>query len=395
MATRIQTLFRNYRISSLAGVTRRLLVSRKAVGYSEIGTELLTSLLHEDPGGGQGISGPSCHYRSPGFRQNTPQFQSVLNQHTLYCNRFFTSSDAVLLGAVLRHPLCRTRRLVLHAVNGTNPSFEFDLLSAVAQCRSLRVVALLGGVWSGGFLSRLYQLVQLEHPLIQTVLVEACHGLKSQELDQILSAASSLLLDFFNYSVPGIRHLSLHGLNLVDGDMILLAKGLVVNTSLTHLSLSLNLIEEEGFQVIFAAVASCSKSALVSLDFSWNLVSLTDSVVRLFDGFRRSSPSSQLQPHPGIGRRPLSVNLIHNRISSPPSNLRRDDDLIVRTVEESKREEEEEQVREGRRGDPKRRRHAQTRSGTAPTPPGRSKFKSSLLRDLQSQQPLVSQTMRL
>jgi hypothetical protein len=217
-------------------------------------------------------------------------------------------------------------------------------------------------------------------------LIEATHSLKTHELDQILSAASSLLLDFFNYSVPGIRQLSLHALSLVDGDMALLAKGLAVNTSLTHLSLSLNLIEEDGFQVIFSALASSPKSSLVSLDLSWNLVRLTDGIIRQFDGYRRGSSSLPAT------RQPLTINLLHNRITSP-SQLRRDDDLIVRVVEDPRGGDDEEgDMGEGGRGDPSkiRRRHAQAKSDTAP---GRSKFKSSLLRDLRS--PLASKTMRM
>jgi hypothetical protein len=360
MATRIQTLFRNYRINSLAGVTRRLLVSRKAVGFSDMATELLTSLLHEDSEV-TGVSGASCHYKSPGIRQNTPQFQQVLNQHTIYCNRYFTSSDAVLLGAVLRHPLCRARRLILHTVNGTNPSFEFDLLASLSRCRSLRLVALLGGVWPIGFLVKLYQIVQLENPLIQTLLVESIHSLKAQETDQLLVASSSLLLDFFNFSVPGIRHLSLHGLSLVGEDLRLLAKGLAVNSSLTHLSVSLNLIEEDGFLIIFSTLASAPKSALISLDFSWNLVSLTDSVIRVFEGYHRP-------PLPG---RTLTVNLLHNRITIPyrPTKEFRSD-LIVQTIEEQQQQQPSELRRGGGRG-----------GGDKKSK--RSKFRSSLLRDLQ------------
>ena len=323
MATRIQRMFRNYKISSLGGVTRRLLLKRKLVGFSEISNQLLTSLLVEDSTC-SGMSGNSCHYTNPGIRQNTPQFYRLLNQHTIYCNRFFTPDDAVLLSAVLRHTLSRTRRLIMHCVVGMNPNFEFDLLPAISQCRSLRFVAFLGGIWSARFLEKLYQKVQLENPLIQSIFVESVHGLKTHELDLVIHATSNLLLDFFNYSVPGIQTLTLQGLSLVCQDMKLLAKGLRVNTSLTYLSVSLNLIEDDGFYELFSAISNSKKSSLTYLDVSWNLVSLTDSNIKLFDSFSL----------PSLSEKSLTINLLHNRITSPyiPSKQNRND-LIIKCVE--------------------------------------------------------------
>jgi hypothetical protein len=370
MATRIQNMFRNYKISSLAGVTRRILLKRKTVGFSEMANSLLLSLLNEDSAG-SGISGPTCHYQCPGVRQNTAQFQRVLNQHTIYCDRFFLSEDAVLLGAILRNPLCRTRRLVLHTVNGLNPSFEFDLLPSIAQCRSLRIVAVLGGVWSVGFLQKLSQIVQLENPLIQSVFVECVHGLKTHELDQIVTSAANLLLDFFNYSVPGIRTLSLHGISLVSQDMKLLSRGLSVNTSLSHLTLSLNLIEEDGFLEIMSFLSTCKKSSLSYLDFTWNLVSLSDSVVRV------------LESYSGSGRT-LTVDLRHNRIMVPykPSRPNRTD-LIVLTIDDPNPT-----TRETTPSPKKSPLKVKGRESKGRQP---SKFKSTLMRNINSQ--LASKTM--
>lgn len=325
MATRIQRMFRNYKISSLSGVTRRLLLKRKLVGFSDLSNELLTSLLDND-NSNNGISGKSCYYINPGIRQNTPQFNRLLNQHTIYCNRFFTSDDAVLLSAVLRNTLSRTRRLIMHCVNGIHSNFEFDLISAISQCRSLRFIAFLGGIWSARFLEKIYQKVQLENPLIQSILVEGVHGLKTHELDIVISSTSNLLLDFFNYSVPGIQTITLQGLSLVSEDMKLLAKGLKVNTSLKYLSVSLNLIEDDGFYEIFLALSNSKKSSLTYLDFSWNLVSLTDSsIIKLFDSFSLPSLPDKL----------LTINLLHNRITSPYKPIKQfRNDLIVKIIEE-------------------------------------------------------------
>jgi hypothetical protein len=419
MATRIQTLFRNYRINSLAGVTRRLLVARKAVGFSDMATDLLTSLLHGDPatsestttgaggargaragGIGEGVSGTSCHYKSPGIRQNTPQFQQALDQHTIYCNRYFTSSDAVLLSAVLRHPLCRARRLILHTVNGTNPSFEFDLLPALACCHSLRLVAVLGGIYSISFLTKLNAVVQLENPLIQTLLIESIHSLKTHETTALLLSSSSLLLDFFNFSVPGIRNLTLHGLSLVGEDLRLLAKGLAVNSSLTHLSVSLNLIEEDGFLIVFSTLSSAPKSALISLDFSWNLVSLTDSVVRVLEEYHRPPLPLPLPGGGSGGRGALIVNLLHNRITVPYRPTREfRSDLIVKTVEDQQLSQQGQQrggqgLRQGSQGQGKPWNTRGGGGGGDERKNKKSKFRSSLMRDLQrtSPSPLMSKT---
>eukprot|EP00602_Paraphysomonas_sp_CaronLab_P013879 CAMPEP_0185043286 /NCGR_PEP_ID=MMETSP1103-20130426/42818_1 /TAXON_ID=36769 /ORGANISM="Paraphysomonas bandaiensis, Strain Caron Lab Isolate" /LENGTH=888 /DNA_ID=CAMNT_0027583441 /DNA_START=499 /DNA_END=3162 /DNA_ORIENTATION=- len=321
MATRIQRTYRNYQTSSLTGLTRLLLKNRKSVLFSEASDSLLESLVAEDNGS---TTGAGCFYKPPGVRQNTAQFQRALNQHTIYCTRHFSPEDCVMLGAVLRHTMCRTRRLIFHCVKGRSPNYEFDMIPAIRNCRSLRMVCLLGGNWSAEFIQKLCHEIQTENPMIHSIHIEGISGL-TRDIDLVTGALSNLLLDFFNYSVPGVQHLYLHGLGLLNGDMSLLAKGLAVNTSLQTLCLSLNMIEENGFLEVFRAVSSNKRTSVTELDFRWNLIALTDDVIRAFDAYNGASlPGSCLH-----------VNLMHNRIATHyrPSREYRTD-LSVSTLPE-------------------------------------------------------------
>ena len=321
MAQRIQNMFHAYKLNGLSGITRSVMRDRRAVGFSSDGDELLRSLVGEENGS---MTGPGCFYKCPGVRQSGELFQRALNQHTIYCNRYFSPDDCVMLGAVLRHPMCRTRRLVFHAVKGTSPNFEFDMIPSFRQCRSLRTVCIFGGEWSVGFLSAIYREVQTQNPMIQSIYMEGVSGVKKNEGVEILNSVSNLLLDFFNYSVPGIHTLSLHGLGLLSEDVRLLAKGLRVNTSLQSLVLSLNMIEEDGFVEVFTAIASNKRNAVVTVDLSWNLISMGDEVIHMFDSFSG----------PNLPGRCLNINLSHNRINNVYTPLREyRTDLLVTTIE--------------------------------------------------------------
>lgn len=301
MATRIQNMFRLHKLSSLSGITRKIMRERKLVEFSTDGDKLLSSLVSDDNGS---MSGPGCVYKCPGVRQSGELFQRALNQHTIYCTRHFTPDDCVMLGAVLRHSMCRTRRLIFHSVKGTSPNFDFDMISSIRQCRSLRTVCLFGGVWTVGFIEKLFKEVQSENPMIQNVYVEGIVGVKKDDVSKLTLSVSNLFMDFFNYSVPGIQVISLHGLGLLSQDMHHLANGLKVNTSLQSLYLSLNMIEEDGFVEIFMAIANNKRSSVVSVDMSWNLISMGDEIAHMFDTFSG----------PNLPGRCLTIDLTHNRI---------------------------------------------------------------------------------
>ena len=72
-----------------------------------------------------------------------------------------------------------------------------------------------------------------------------------------------LLMDYFNYSIPGLHTLSLHGCSLRDHQLNNLLSGLRVNTSLTNLTLSCNILTVTGFSDLFAAVQSNKKHKII------------------------------------------------------------------------------------------------------------------------------------
>ena len=295
-ATRIQRAFRNFKLSGLVGLTRYLIRNRQFIKFSDSTHRTLHALLHGGGAGGeeaqQGMAGPGrrgrgkaadpeAHvYKSPGFRQNTSAYTRTLNQQVLYCDRSFSSEDCVLLGSVLRNPLCRTRKLIFHFVNAKNTNWEFDMIPAIGRCRSLRSVSIFGGVWPAAVVRQLLGEVETENPMIQTLHVESVGGdnWQREEISEVNACTSKLLLNFFNYSVPGIHTLSLHGLGLIDEDVVKLAKGLEVNTSIQSICLSLNMIEDSGMTQLVRALGANRKGIVKFLDLSWNLLTLGDGV---------------------------------------------------------------------------------------------------------------------
>ena len=274
-ATRIQRAFRNYKMSGLVGLTRYLIRHRQDVQFSDKTHQLLSGMLFSS---GKSADLEGHVYKSPGFRQNTPAYNRTLNQQVIYCNRSFSSDDCVLLGAVLRNPLSRTRRLIFHFVNARNTNWEFDMAPAMGRCRSLRSVSIFGGVWPAPLLCKLLHQVEIENPMIQSFCVESIAELKREEIAAVALSTSKLLLNFFNFSIPGIHSLSLHGMGLIDEDIGEIAKGLAVNTSIQTLCLSLNMIEDRGLTHLVQALTSNRKSILNKLDLSWNFLTLGESV---------------------------------------------------------------------------------------------------------------------
>jgi hypothetical protein len=230
-------------------------------------------------------------YRSPGIRQNSIQFASLLQQQTVFCDESFTAIDCVMLSNVLKNSYCNIQRLVLYKVrDGQSASYEFDLLAGISKCRSLRQVYVLGGIHSVGFLSGLHQQVSVENPRIKDIYIEGVNQPKDKEKDKIeyktennkigvlstelSNSMNRLLMDYFNYMLPGITTLSLHGCKLTNRETDCLLSGLSVNQSLKYLFLSLNAIEDKGFREIVEAVKNNKKSSVVMIDFSFNLIEL-------------------------------------------------------------------------------------------------------------------------
>ena len=213
-------------------------------------------------------------YRVPGINQHSEQFLSLARQETVVCGGAFSAADCMMLSMVLRSPACAVRQLLLEEVDETcssNACFEFDLLAALAKCRSVRAVYVFGGSWTPSFLTALVQLVQVDNPRITTLGVEKIER-AGMCCDVLSTHAGRLLCDYFNYSAPGLQELTLHGCALRDSQVELLSKGLEVNSSVRTVCLSLNLLSDLGFVLVFGAVCRNRKSRVERLDFNWNLI---------------------------------------------------------------------------------------------------------------------------
>lgn len=222
-------------------------------------------------------------YHSPGIRQNTPLFETALDNRCVIClgKMDFGPEDCMLLCTVLRHPLCKTQRLVFDGVDGCHSTFDFDLIQAIAKSVSLRSVIIIGGTWNPGFFVSLYDAVQKVNPRIVEVLTEdqQLSRMAPSELFDLSASAGKLVADFFNYSIPGLRTISLHGIGLTDTHLRDLIAGLSVNSSITTIILSNNMIEDPGFCGILKALSSNRRSLVSTIDLSWNLITGVDAAL--------------------------------------------------------------------------------------------------------------------
>jgi hypothetical protein len=96
----------------------------------------------------------------------------------------------------------------------------------------------------------LIEISQVHNPRITEVGIEnAAGGDMTEGAKQLAPALASaigrLLCDYFNYSIPGIRVLSLHRCSIGDGDLYLITQGLAVNSSLLSISLSMNMVTDK------------------------------------------------------------------------------------------------------------------------------------------------------
>lgn len=216
---------------------------------------------------------PAAIYHPPGVAQNSHQFLRALDQTCLFCTDTFAASDCMMLAAVLRHSRCRLQEIVLYKIQGTdNPSFEFDLLPAISKCRTMRSISILGGAYTSGFLTGLVKEIQSENPRIKDFLLE---GVSQRQIcREMASTVGLLMLDYFNYSVPGIMTVSLHGSGLADADIDLIAQSLRVNTSIRFLVLSKNVITDHGLIKLLQALEQCRHSKLACIDLRYNLIQL-------------------------------------------------------------------------------------------------------------------------
>tara|TARA_A100001015_G_scaffold310979_1_gene413328 strand:+ start:8388 stop:11726 length:3339 start_codon:yes stop_codon:yes gene_type:complete len=266
-ALKIQWRWREYQGAALKRLALQLLKMRGSARFSRNNKIMLARMTNEI----------ECHYTPPGVRQSTPQFNKMLTKSEILCSgnsdHGFESSDVMMLGLILKNHLCRCTTLVLEDVDGRHAAFEFDLLSAISQCRSLRNVVILGGWWSPSFFKRLYYEVQVENPRITNVAVEGVHDAGKMRYD-LVSSASKLMSDYFNYTLPGIQTLSLHGCALRDADLKPIFDALECNISLTRLDLSQNLLQDATLQILLELVGRKETCPLTFIGLSWNSILL-------------------------------------------------------------------------------------------------------------------------
>ena len=318
-----------------------------------------------------------AYYTSPGIRQTAGPFMLALQKTTVYCTNDFESIDCMMLSNVLRHRQCKTQRLILHEVDGRHTNFEFDLLAAIAKCKSLRSIYILSGTYSEHFIVDLMKKIQEENPRCVELYFENVNydrpshvsmlpqgSIANEQINKSRSSARSpassrsaspspdasvmdgyaniterkkiyssvmctsmglLISDYFNYAVPGISQISLHNCSLRDSDLNLLIQGLQINTSLKHIVLSCNLFEDDGFIAILTAVlCNTQKTSIRVLDFSNNFIRCRMKMRKLLDDFHGIcdrggylEPVEKTNMPNAFTQAPLQLILHNNNIIAP------------------------------------------------------------------------------
>lgn len=247
--------------------------------YSKISNQSMKIVMNDD----------NAFYTSPGIRQTAPQFMMALQKVNVYCDYKFESMDCMMLSTVLKNKQCKTSRLIMHEVDARHANFEFDLVAAISQCRSLRSLHILSGVWTDRTLGGIFKGIQEENPRLSEVYIEDVHfnDKKCNYSATLTTSVGLLLKDYFNYAVPGIVCIALHKCSLRSADVLPLVHGLQINSSIRKLILSNNLIEDDGFIAIYSAVMyNAKKTQIHLLDFNQNLIRFQAAARRCIDNFQ-------------------------------------------------------------------------------------------------------------
>ena len=161
------------------------------------------------------------------------------------------------------------------------------MLPALRKCASVRRIAISGGSsFSASFFEALFRLVQVENPRIVDLHIEKTNHHSGENImrrytDELSFMSANLMKDFFNYCVPGLQVLSLHGCYLRDENLDNIGYGLEVNTSLRRLALSMNIITDLGlYGLIQSATKNEKKGNLRDLELGYNLL-VQGSIVEL------------------------------------------------------------------------------------------------------------------
>jgi hypothetical protein len=309
-AIKIQRLFRHNFDKSWVALSRTLLGDRSKVKCSLLVNQEMRPFFSQNN-----------LYRNPGINIKSSEFQSILQQSVIVCPaESMEIIDYQLLGLVLKNPYCRLRSLIIaKCYLLTNDNFpcsnsstdndvfagsinrrvalsELDALKqffeCLSKCTSIRSLFILGGKWSSSSVDNVFKLIQVHNPRIRSFGMEKLEN-ASQVSQRISLCCSSLLKDYFNYSIPGISSLSLHGSNLRDEDLIAISEGLSVNTSLEKLIISLNLITDVGFILLLESLRSTSN--LRFLDFQFNFIRCQTKARSSLASYRMNNVKFQLE----------------------------------------------------------------------------------------------------
>ena len=231
------------------------------------------------------ISDQNNQYRSPGIRQNAEQFMQALQQNVIICGSIFSSTDCFMLSSIVRHKNSRVNKLIFENVDGMHPTFEFDLLPAIVQSKSLKSIMLIGGHWTENFITGLIQIIQTDNSRIIDVSLENVKFGRNFNV-RFSKVIAALVSDYFNYSLPGLVNLSLHNVQLQNDHVFPIGEALKLNTSIKYLHLSCNLIEDDGLYSIFNAINLNNKSSVIFIDLTANFITLRKKIRSLFFNYK-------------------------------------------------------------------------------------------------------------
>lgn len=317
-ACRIQRFYRHFISNIWQRVARIAAFQRK---YNKLSFGLQSQLSVEFSSDLVSIS--SALYQNPGINPRAPQYQLILLKPFVVVHRLVSNNNSLLketprfslvdlevFSLLLKNPFCCIKKLIfLDCVlcDGKNTTTAIsNFCKALRKCKSIESIMIIGGNWSVSNLQQVFELVQIENPRIRTLAIEKI-GMASRIYDEIGLFGSRLLMDYFNYTIPGISTVSLHGCSLRDEQFELLAKGVEVNTSIKYLGLSLNWMTDIGFQHIIEAIKNNSSSSVETIDCSNNFISMGNCVKHSLLKYRSKAHQTYL----------MEIILFGNRIHTP------------------------------------------------------------------------------
>lgn len=344
---RIQRFYRKCVANFWMKVSRRAINGRRQVGYSRL---IVSQIPAMDM-----LMNEQIRYHNPGIDVNTHSFRRLLVQHTVLCHCLIpfdfskevevsqvdkmTTMDYQLFGHVLRQPNCGIRRVILQNWDCTDERSLMDsaliFTQSLSKCTSIQSLWIIGGIWTAKFVQLVFKLVQVDNPRIKEFCFEKI-TLSGQQADLVSQCGGRLLMDYFNYSIPALHTLSLHGCALRDDQVELIAQGLEVNVAIRMLYLSLNFISDIGFLSMFNAMNNNKRCIVEKIDLSYNLINCNTAMKEVLTKYRTKKHQKCL----------LEINFANNRILSPFDPLESAFDqkispqLVIRYIDENTRRSE-------------------------------------------------------